>query len=92
MVLHHTSALCHGFTTLDDACLRATAGCRLLLGVFGGCDCGGKVVVLDIEAVSPRGVVDRRVLTADVDAGLGLITCERSGFSQMAKEAILLAE
>ena len=43
----------------------------------GGCDCGGKVIVLDVEAVSPRGAVDRRVLTADVDAGLGLITCER---------------
>ena len=26
------------------------------------------------------------MLTADVDAGLGLITCERSGFSQMAKQ------
>ena len=44
----------------------------------GGCDCGGKVVVLDVEAVSLPGVVDRCVLTADVDAGLGLITCERS--------------
>ena len=48
------------------------------VGVLGVCDCGGSVVVLDVEAVSPRGVVDRRVLTADVDAGLGLITCERS--------------
>ena len=52
---------------------------------FGGCDCGGKVVVLGVEAVSPQGVVDRRVLTAGVDASLGLITCERSGFSQRAK-------
>ena len=43
-------------------------------GVFGGCDCGGNVI-LDVEVVSPRGVKDRRVLTADVDAGLGLITC-----------------
>ena len=44
---------------------------------FGGCDCGGgEVVVVGVEAVSPRGVVDRRVLTADVDASLGLITCE----------------
>ena len=25
-----------------------------------------------------EGVVDRRVLTADVDAGLGLITCDRN--------------
>ena len=48
------------------------------VGVLGGCDCVGNVVVLDVEAVSPRGVVDRCVLTADVDAGLGLITCERS--------------
>ena len=47
------------------------------VGVLGGCDCGGMVVVLDVEAVSPRGVVDRRVLTADIDAGLGLITCEK---------------
>ena len=39
--------------------------------LLGGCDCGANVVVLDVEAVSPRGVVCRRVLTADVDAGLG---------------------
>ena len=38
--------------------------------VVGGCDCGGKVI-LDVEALSPRGVIDRRMLTADVDAGLG---------------------
>ena len=30
-------------------------------------------------------VVDRRVLTADVDASLGLITCERCRFDQAAK-------
>ena len=29
------------------------------VGVLGGCDCGGKVI-LDVEAVSPRGVIDRR--------------------------------
>ena len=49
-------------------CLRAIAGCRLLMktvGVLGGCGCGGKVIVLDVEAVSSRGAVDRR----DVDAG-----------------------
>ena len=42
----------------------------------GGCDCGGKVI-LDVEAVSPRGVkkIGECSLTADVDAGLGLITC-----------------
>ena len=48
------------------------------VGVIGGCGCSGKIVVLDVEAVSPRGVVERRVFTVDVDAGLGLITCERS--------------
>ena len=48
----------------------AAAGRRFLVkavGVLGGCDCGGEVM-LDVEAVSPRGVVDRRVPTADVDA------------------------
>ena len=40
----------------------------------------------DVEAVSPRGVVDWRVLTAHVDGGPRFITCERSGFSQMAKK------
>ena len=56
------------------------------VGVLRGCDCGGEVVVLDVEDVSPRAVVNRRVLTADVDAGLGLRTFERSRFSQMAKQ------
>ena len=54
--------------------LRATAGCRLLMKTVEGCNCGGKVI-LDVEAAFPRGVVDRRVLTTDVDAGLGLIPC-----------------
>ena len=44
-----------------------------------------RLVVLGVEAVSFRGVVDRRVLTADVDASLGLITCEMCGFGQAAK-------
>ena len=39
-------------------------------------DCGGEVI-LDVEAVSPRWVINQRVLTADVDAGLGLVTCVR---------------
>ena len=52
---------------------------------LGGCDCGGKVVVVDVEAVPPRGVLDRRVLTADVDAGLGLKTCVRNGASPKAQ-------
>ena len=49
-----------------------------------GCDCGGKVI-LDVEAVLPRGVIDRRVLTADVDAGVGLITRVRWCFGQVAR-------
>ena len=56
---------------------------------FGRCDSGGKVFVLGVEAVSAQGLVDRRVLTTDVVAGLGLATCERSAFSQTAS---LLAE
>ena len=44
--------------------------------VLGGCDCGGRVI-LDVEAVALRSVTDWRVLTADVDAGVGLITCVR---------------
>ena len=44
--------------------------------------------ILDVEAVSPRGVVDRRVLPADVDARLGLITCVKKRFSQMGSEEL----
>ena len=61
--------------------LRATAGCRLLMKTvkgLGGCN-GGKVI-FDVEAVSHRGVIDRRLL-ADVDTGLGLITWVRKCFS-----------
>ena len=83
-MLDHTSAVNHGFTTLDDACWLPLAA-KNRLG-FGGCDCGGEVVVVGVQALSPRGEVDRRVLTADVLAGLGLITCERNGFDQMAKQ------
>ena len=36
------------------------------VGVLGGYDCCGKVIVLDVEAVSHRRVVNRRVLTAGV--------------------------
>ena len=46
---------------------------------------GGEVVVVGVEVVSPQGKVDQRVLIVDVHAGLGLITCERSGFDQTAK-------
>ena len=41
---------------------------------YQGSATGGDVVVVGVEAVSPRGVVDRRVLTADVDASVRLIT------------------
>ena len=41
-------------------------------------------VIHDVEAVPHRRVVDRSVLNADVDAGLGLATCERSGVGQIA--------
>ena len=51
---------------------------------LGGCDCGGKVV-LDVETVPPRGVTDRRVLTADVDAGVGPVTCTRKCSGQVAR-------
>ena len=44
------------------------------------------VVVVGVDAVSPREIVDRRVLIADVDASHGLITSEKSGFSHMAKQ------
>ena len=56
------------------------------VGGLGGCDCGGKVI-LDVEAVSPRGVIGRRALTADVDAGLGLMSCVRR-FSQLATQQL----
>ena len=36
-------------------------------------------VVLKVEAVSSCREVDRRVLTADADAGLGLVTCGLNG-------------
>ena len=57
-VLGHMSALSHGFTTLAGTLLRATVGCRFLMktvGVLGGCDCDGEVIVPDVEAVFPRG-------------------------------------
>ena len=41
--------------------------------------------MVGVEAVSPRWAVGRRVLTADFDAGLGLKTCERVMFDQVAK-------
>ena len=42
-------------------------------------------VIIDVEAAPPRGVIDRRVLTADVDARVGLTTCVRKWSSQVAK-------
>ena len=74
------SALSLGITTLARTCYGlplAAAFVMKTVGVLEGFDSGGMVIVLYVEAVSPRGVVDRRVLTADVEASLGLITCER---------------
>ena len=59
-------ALSHGFTTLAGTCYELSLAAAFVMKtveVLGGCDCGGKVV-LDVEAVSSRGVTDRRVLTA----------------------------
>ena len=56
LVLDHMSALSHG--SLPHL-MMLSAGYRWLLktiGVFGGRDCGGKVI-LDVEAVSLRGAV-----------------------------------
>ena len=52
------------------------------VGGLARCDCGSDVI-LNVEAVLSVGVIDRSVLTADVDAGLGLITCERDGVGQI---------
>ena len=68
--------------------MLATAGCRLLLKtvkVLGGRDCGG-MVTLGVEAVLIRGLMDRSVLTADFDSGVGLITCESDVCGQRAKQ------
>ena len=40
---------------------------------------------IKFEAVLSQGIIDRRVLTADVDAELGLITFVWSCVGQMAK-------
>ena len=48
-------------------------------------------VILDVEADSPRGVIDRRVLTADVDARLVLNLCEAM-IQPDGQTASLLAE
>ena len=48
---------------------------------------GAHVVEVGTETVSTRMKVDRRVLTADLDQDLGLITCERGLFSHSAKRA-----
>ena len=68
--------------------MLATAACRLLLKtvkVLGSCECGG-MVTLGVEAVLIKGVVDRSVLTADFDPGVGLITCESVVFGQRAEQ------
>ena len=54
------------------------------VGGLARCDCGCDVI-LNVEAVLSERVIDRSVLTADVDASLGLITCERDGAGQIAR-------
>ena len=44
------------------------------------------MVTLGVEAVLIRRVVDRSVLTADFDPGVGLISCESVVFGQRAKQ------
>ena len=76
-------------TTLGQ-CWLPNAGCRWLLIVEEdghnpqGCD-GVRQVAHTVEAVFPERELDRRVLTADVDAEVGLITCEWSGVGQRAR-------
>ena len=65
--------------------LLAAACCSKTVKVLGSCDCGG-MVTLGVEAVLIRGVVDRSVLTADFDPGVGLITCESVVFGQRIKQ------
>ena len=62
LLLDHMLAQSHGFTTLARTCYElplAAAFVMKTVEVLGGCDCGGKVI-LDVEAVSPRGVTERR--------------------------------
>ena len=59
---------------------------RKMVQIFGGRD-GVCQVIPEVEAVFPGRKVDRRVLTVDVDAELGLITCARSGIGQMARRS-----
>ena len=71
------------------------AGCCLLRIVEemvkilgGGCD-SVRQVILHVEAVFPGREMDRRVLTADVDAEVGHITCGGMSWSQRAELSIL---
>ena len=49
-------------------------------------NCGRVVVDVCVQDVLSRGKIDRRVRTADIDEGLGIITCERALFSHLAKQ------
>ena len=51
------------------------------VGSLARCDCGSDAI-LSVEAVPSVGVNDQSVPTADFDAFLGLITCERGGVGQ----------
>ena len=83
----HGSAPSQGFTFICWDELWVTASFRLLVktvGVLDHCDCGSDVI-LNVEAVPSVGVIDRSVLTADVDAGLGLISCEKERVGKIAR-------
>ena len=58
-----------------------------MVRILRGCDCG-RQVILKVEAVSPGREIDRRVLTADDDAEVGLIPCVWSGFGPRARLSI----
>ena len=77
----HMSGLIHGVTTF------AGTGCwslRKTVGILRGRDCS-RQVILEVEAVLSWGVIDQRVLTADVDADVGLISCVTRGVGQIAR-------
>ena len=46
----------------------------------------GDVINVSAETVLSRREVDQRMLAADLDQAVGLITCERALFSHWAKQ------
>ena len=53
---------------------------------------GVRQVILKVEPVFPGREVDRRVLTLNIDAEVGLLTCAWSGIGQMARRSHPRAE